>query len=160
MVHFSLRVAPIGRCVMSSWWWFSRQVVSNSCDPMDCSLPGSSVHGIFQARILEWVAISFSRGSSRPRNRTQVSRITGRFQLISSYTWGNRPRDISTARSSHVAKWQSQDLNPSRAVCTESLDLALVCSQGLVRLRPWVEYQNCLESLVTDSTLCPGWSES
>ena len=34
------------------------------CDPMDCSLPGSSVHGIFQARILEWVAISFSRGSS------------------------------------------------------------------------------------------------
>ena len=34
------------------------------CDPMDCSLPGSSVHGIFQARVLEWVAISFSRGSS------------------------------------------------------------------------------------------------
>ena len=40
------------------------------CDPMDCSLPGSSIHGIFQARILEWVAISFSRGSSRPRDRT------------------------------------------------------------------------------------------
>ena len=38
------------------------------CDPMDCSLPGSSVHGIFQARILEWVAISFSRRSSRPRD--------------------------------------------------------------------------------------------
>ena len=34
------------------------------CDPMDCSLPHSSVHGIFQARVLEWVAISFSRGSS------------------------------------------------------------------------------------------------
>ena len=34
------------------------------CDPMDCSLPGSSIHGIFQARVLEWVAISFSRGSS------------------------------------------------------------------------------------------------
>ena len=43
------------------------------CDPVDCSLPGSSVHGIFQARILEWVAISFSRGSSRPRDRTLVS---------------------------------------------------------------------------------------
>ena len=42
-------------------------------DPTDCSLPGSSVHGIFQARILEWVAISFSRGSSRPRDRTRVS---------------------------------------------------------------------------------------
>ena len=38
------------------------------CDPMDCSLPDSSIHGIFQARILEWVAISFSRGSSLPRD--------------------------------------------------------------------------------------------
>ena len=37
------------------------------CDPMDCSLPGSSIHGISQARTLEWVAISFSRGSFRPR---------------------------------------------------------------------------------------------
>ena len=42
---------------------------------MDYSLPGSSVHGIFQVRVLEWVAISFSRESSRPRDRTWVSRI-------------------------------------------------------------------------------------
>ena len=48
------------------------------CDPVVCSPPGSSVHGILQARILEWVAISFSRGSSQPRDRTQVSRIAGR----------------------------------------------------------------------------------
>ena len=48
------------------------------CDPMDCSLPGSSVHRIFQARILEWVTISFSRGSSRPRDRTRASHIAGR----------------------------------------------------------------------------------
>ena len=48
------------------------------CDPVDCSLLGSSVHGIFQARVLEWVAISFSRGSSQPRDRTQVSCIVGR----------------------------------------------------------------------------------
>ena len=40
------------------------------CDPMDCSLRGSSIHGIFQARILEWVAIFFSRGSSPPRDGT------------------------------------------------------------------------------------------
>ena len=53
--------------------------MSNSCDPVDCSLPSSFVHGILQARILEWVAISFSRGSSRPRDRTQVSCIVGRF---------------------------------------------------------------------------------
>ena len=43
------------------------------CNPMDCSLPGSSVHGISQARILEWVAIFSSRGSSHPRDRTHVS---------------------------------------------------------------------------------------
>ena len=55
------------------------------CDPMDCSLPGSSVHGIFQAKILEWVAISLSRGSSRPRDRTQVSHIAGkRFNLCTT----------------------------------------------------------------------------
>ena len=53
--------------------------MSDSCDLIDCSLPGSSIHGILQARILEWVAISFSKGSSRPRNRTWVSCIAGQF---------------------------------------------------------------------------------
>ena len=49
---------------------------------MDCSLPGFSVHGIFQARVLEWGAIPFSRGSSRPRDQTRVSHIAGkRFAL-------------------------------------------------------------------------------
>ena len=52
------------------------------CDPMDCSPPGSSVHGILQARILEWVAILFSRESSRPKDRTQVSRIAGGFFTV------------------------------------------------------------------------------
>ena len=49
------------------------------CDPMDCSPPGFSVYGISQARILEWVAVFFSRGSFQPRERTQVSLIAGRF---------------------------------------------------------------------------------
>ena len=49
------------------------------CDPMDCSPPGSSVHEIFQARILEWLAISFSRGSSQPRGGTRVTCTAGRF---------------------------------------------------------------------------------
>ena len=44
--------------------WFSHSVMSDSCDSMDCTPPGSSVHGISQASILEWVTISFSRGSS------------------------------------------------------------------------------------------------
>ena len=46
------------------------------CDPMDCSLPGSSIRAILQVRILEWVAISHSKGSSRPRNRTHISCIS------------------------------------------------------------------------------------
>ena len=52
------------------------------CDSMDCSLPGSSIHGIVQVRILEWVVISFSRGSSRPRDRTLVSPTAGRLFTI------------------------------------------------------------------------------
>ena len=53
------------------------------CDPVDCSLSGSSVHGILQARILGWVAISFSKGSSRPRDWTLVSGTADRLYLLS-----------------------------------------------------------------------------
>ena len=56
------------------------------CDPIDCSLPGSTIHGIFQARILEWVAISFSRRSSRSRDWTRVSHIVGRHFTV----WATR----------------------------------------------------------------------
>ena len=57
-----------------------------SYNPMDCSLPGTSDHGIFQAGIVEWIAISFSRGSSQPRDRTCIS-CTGR-QIL--YHWATR----------------------------------------------------------------------
>ena len=56
------------------------------CDPIDCSPPGSSVRGIFLVRILEWVAISFLRGSSWPRDWTWVS-CTGKWILYYSATW-------------------------------------------------------------------------
>ena len=71
-------------------WWAS-SAIAQSCptfwDPMDCGLSGSSFHGIFQARVLEWIAISFSRGSSWPRNRTRVSHIAVRCFTI----WATRP---------------------------------------------------------------------
>ena len=55
------------------------------CNPIDCSPPGSSVYRILQTRRLEWIAISFSRGSSRPRDRIWVSCIAGRLFTI----WAN-----------------------------------------------------------------------
>ena len=64
------------------------QLCPTLCDPMGYSSPGSSVHEILQARILEWVVISSSRGTTRPRDWTQVSCITGRFFTI----WATRGR--------------------------------------------------------------------
>ena len=61
------------------------------CDPIDCSPPGFFVHGILQARILEWVAISFSRGSSQFRDQTQVPCFAGRFFTI----WATREAKCS-----------------------------------------------------------------
>ena len=63
---------------INQWTSEVSQLYLPLCHPMDCSLPGSSIHGIFQARVLECVAISFSRGSSQPRDQTQVSCIAGR----------------------------------------------------------------------------------
>ena len=56
-------------------------VMSDSCDPLDCSPPGSSVHGILQARILEWVAMPSSRGSSQPRDGTATHMDKSRTQM-------------------------------------------------------------------------------
>ena len=79
-------------------------------DPTDCSPPGSSVHGILRARILEWVAISFSRGSSQPRNQTQVSCMAGRFFTI----WATREAK-NTGVACHFlvqVSFRTQGMNP------------------------------------------------
>ena len=68
----------IGFVCLEVKWSEVAQSCPTLCNPVDCSLPGFSVHGILQARVLEWVTISFSRGSSRPRDRTRVSHIGGR----------------------------------------------------------------------------------
>ena len=97
------------------WLPHTHSEVAQSCltfrDPMDCSLPGSSVHGIFQVIVLERIAISFSRGSSRPRDRTQVSHIVDRRFTV----WATRK-----VLSSHPSDacwwgcsldWESSPLN-------------------------------------------------
>ena len=67
------------------------QLCPSLCNPMDCSLPGSSIHEIFQARVLEWAATSFSKGSSRPRDRTRVSHIAGRRFTV----WATRESGLN-----------------------------------------------------------------
>ena len=86
------------------------QLCLTFCGSMDCSLPGSSVPGILQARKLEWMTIPFSRGSSWPRDQTHVSCITGRFLTI----WATReaPLDyVVHAIPIHFAKFHSIHLN-------------------------------------------------
>ena len=83
---------------------------------MDCSLPRSTVRGIFPARVLEWVAISFSRGSSRPREWTQVSCIAGRFFIV----WATG--EALNLHCMHVCSVVSDSLQlhglwPSRLLC-------------------------------------------
>ena len=82
--------------------------MSDSCDPMEYSPPGSSVHGIFQARMLEWVAISFSRGSSQPRDRTQVSCTAGRF--FTKTVIQKKPLVLSALRY-FIQRWRCLDLS-------------------------------------------------
>ena len=78
-----LLLLSLNLCFLPNLWmsWVCESCLTPG-DPMDCGPRGSSVHGILQARTLECVAFSFSRGSFRPRDRTQVSRIAGRFFTV------------------------------------------------------------------------------
>ena len=81
-------VASTSLCFLQAFFLVSELTQSCPvlCNPMDCTPPGSSIHGIFQTRVLEWVAISFFRGSSQPREWTQVSCIAGRLFTV----WAKR----------------------------------------------------------------------
>ena len=81
----SLRIESAEWVESKMWMWKSLSCV-HLCNPMGCSPSGSSVHGILQAEILEWVATPSSRGTSQPRDQTQVSSIAGRFFTV----WATR----------------------------------------------------------------------
>ena len=86
---------------------------------MDCSLPGSSVHGIFQARILEWVAMPSSRGSSQPRDQTQMSHVScigSRFFTTSS-TWKAQFSSVQFSRSVVSNSLWPHGLKYARLLC-------------------------------------------
>ena len=93
------------------------------CNPMECGQPGSSIHGVFQARTLEWVAISFSRGSSRPRNWTQVSHIAGRCFTI----WASRE-----------ALGKVLNMQVPRFCILRGFNSDLGCSPGVYEYRQWL----------------------
>ena len=81
--------------------------VVSLCDPTNCSLSGSCIHGILQARILEWIVVPFSRGSSWSRDRTQVSCIAGRFFTI----WATGKIRIVPWPGSEPGQWKSNHWN-------------------------------------------------
>ena len=109
--HLECRLAPhvadLTRLHIAIWLLLlvneSHSVMSDSCDPMNCSLPGSSVHGILQARILEWVAIPFSRGSFWPRDEIRVSYIAGGFFTV----WATRKALQQYCLTRHHMIWLS-----------------------------------------------------
>ena len=101
--------------ILSSFkYYLCAQSCLTLCDPIDCSPPSSSVHGILQARILEWVAIPFSRVSSQPTDWTQVSCIAGRFFTI----WATRKAHLcanGTQIMAHIKN--SPELQSPRSRC-------------------------------------------
>ena len=113
---------------------------------MDCSLPGSSVQGILQVRILEWVAISFSRGPSLPRDRTQVSRIGGRcFNL-----WATR--EYSQPRQ-HIKKQRYYFANKGPSSQGYGFSSSHVWMWDLDYRKSWAPKSWCFLNVVLGKTL-------
>ena len=120
--------------------------MSNSCNPMDCNTPDSSIHRSCQARILEWVAISFSRGSSWPRDWICVSCLTGEFFTadltdqngMTNSIWGHRPQTI-------------ESMVPNRYLCTHIQSSTLHNNQKVeaaqVAITGWMNKQNVVSTM-------------
>ena len=110
--HYFIRkktAPPQKQCTRTTWGWKHHTSVAKCCllhvwlcDPADCSLPGSSVNGILQPRILEWIVIPFSRKSSQPRDWTQVSCTTGKFFTI--YATKEMPI-LSSSENYIISNW-------------------------------------------------------
>ena len=100
------------------------QLCPTLCDSMDCSLPGFFVDEIFLARVLEWVAISFSRGSSWPRDRTQVSCIAGRCFTL----WATAASQIHSRCSINICM-KEQELFPLRSELTGNFPVIVKWSE-------------------------------
>ena len=108
---------------------------------MDCTPSGFSVHGILQARVLEWVAIPFSRGSSQPRDQTQVSCIAGRhFNLWATREAPSRDHEIKTYRNCYLSH------------ITQLLSVRIMTWKPCQSLKP--KLLNWMNILISNNNLC------
>ena len=144
-------------------------VLSDFCDPMDCCLPRSSVYGIFQAWILEWITISYSTGSSKPSNWNCVSGISciGRQIIYYSPTWEVGSDDLSCCRLQSLVVGQllsRVQLFVTRWTAAHWASLSFTISQSLLRLvsiESWCHpiisssvapFSSCLQSFLTSGS--------
>ena len=119
------------------------------CDPLDCSPPGSSAHGILQARRLEWGAIPFSRGACRPRDGSRFSCIAGRLFPL----WA--PREVSREALHTVRPCTQYDLVHSMNVCAESLQSRLSLCDPMGCSPPGSSVRRILQARVQERVVMP-----
>ena len=117
--------------------WTELNWVSDFCDPMDCSPPGSSFHGILQARILGWVVISFSRGSSWPREQTHISHIAGRFFTV--WATGEAPQSKMKPPKYIFLQHACGIGYDAFSDCVAETELRIICLKCIFRLEKKIE---------------------
>ena len=124
-------------------------------NPTDCNLPGSSIHGIFQASILEWLVIPFSKGSSRPRDWNWVSCIAGRFFTICATREASKGTNLNRINEGQLKNLASSFKCPQKSPSLYKWINVLLASRTAVQhtsLRKWKTfYQDELWHCVTDS---------
>ena len=123
---------PMHACVHAKWL----QSCLTLCKPMDCSLPGSSVHEILQARILEWVVIPSSRGSSRPRDQSHVSYVSciGRWVL---HHWCHLGSHMETQETQVRSLGREDPLEEGLETHSSILAWEIPGQRSLVGYSPW-----------------------